>query len=601
MIAASDSAGKASARGAARAPDKDADNSPFAILLAETAQQPTQKQPAAAAANKTDASQPATAAVESPDTPDDQPNIAPQTASSASADKRDKKDDGINSLADGTDALQAPVPPTLIPVAIIAQVPQADPQVSDPAPPANSQPLDQAQGLVTSGPAAVIPPAPQANSQPPDQTPAPATSVPAAASPSVAPRANPRALHIALAAPGSVSSQAAPADDDISDTDSGASHAAAGPESGNGPVTQMPDAPPAAGNAGEAASPLPSMIAAAAPSRPDDSKLATDETNAAKPESDPPQPAANAASAADALAQTVLAAPSLTPAPGPAASNRPDDTAQAAQIAGIAAPATDKSGTGGAPSAGRQPKPADTARIPAAAPASLPATAASTTVTHGDVVKDSGPAKADSDAKPAHIADAQPQPDMPAPSPQLAPAPPVPHMAANIFGIAPPTATAAGNSMVTSTIQIAQADAGPTPDLDALAVSVAARVMSGAKQFEIRLDPPELGRVDVRLSIDASGKTQAHMTADQPQTLNLLQKDATNLTQALRDAGLDVSQGGLNFSLRGQDRQNDDSNNGGAQGRRTNLIATRAIQAVQSQGAISFNGAAADARVDIHV
>jgi flagellar hook-length control protein FliK len=127
------------------------------------------------------------------------------------------------------------------------------------------------------------------------------------------------------------------------------------------------------------------------------------------------------------------------------------------------------------------------------------------------------------------------------------------------------------------------------------------RAMSGAKQFEIRLDPPELGRVDVRLSIDASGKTQAHMTADQPQTLDLLQKDATNLTQALRDAGLDVSQGGLNFSLRGQDRQADSGNNGGPQGRRTNLIATRALQAVQSPGAISFNGAAKNARVDIHV
>jgi len=32
--------------------------------------------------------------------------------------------------------------------------------------------------------------------------------------------------------------------------------------------------------------------------------------------------------------------------------------------------------------------------------------------------------------------------------------------------------------------------------------------------------------VDVRLSIDATGKTEAHVTADQPETLNLLQKDS---------------------------------------------------------------------------
>ena len=63
------------------------------------------------------------------------------------------------------------------------------------------------------------------------------------------------------------------------------------------------------------------------------------------------------------------------------------------------------------------------------------------------------------------------------------------------------------------------------------------RSQSGAKQFDIRLDPPELGRVEVRLSIDATGKASAHLSADQPQTLDLLQKDAPALTRALRDAG----------------------------------------------------------------
>jgi flagellar hook-length control protein FliK len=156
-------------------------------------------------------------------------------------------------------------------------------------------------------------------------------------------------------------------------------------------------------------------------------------------------------------------------------------------------------------------------------------------------------------------------------------------------------------ALLNASVHITTADPVLTPNLNTLAVGIVARSLSGAKQFEIRLDPPELGRVDVRLSIDASGKTQAHMTADQPQTLDLLKKDAPTLTQALRDAGLDVSQGGLNFSLRGQDRQNDDGSNGAGQGRRINLTATRTINAAQSPTALSFNGAAADARVDIHV
>ena len=206
------------------------------------------------------------------------------------------------------------------------------------------------------------------------------------------------------------------------------------------------------------------------------------------------------------------------------------------------------------------------------------------------------------DGKPARVSpsDAMPQPDMPLPVAHAAtPAngPPQGLIAIDTAGTNLPDNAA--NAMVTASVHVAAT--GVAPDTDALAVTIAARSLSGAKQFEIRLDPPELGRVEVRLSIDASGKTQAHMTADQPQTLDLLRKDAPALTQALREAGLDVSQSGLNFSLRGQDRQADDRNNSAGQGRRTNLTATRAIQAAQGTAAISFNGAAADARVDIHV
>jgi len=147
-------------------------------------------------------------------------------------------------------------------------------------------------------------------------------------------------------------------------------------------------------------------------------------------------------------------------------------------------------------------------------------------------------------------------------------------------------------------LEVTNAVSDPVPDLNGFAVSIAARSLSGAKQFEIRLDPPELGRVDVRLSIDATGKAVAHMTADQPQALDLLRKDAPALTQALRDAGLDVSQNGLNFSLRGQDRQNGDS---GGHGRRSNLSARLAIQAVQAPAALAYAGSVSNARLDIHV
>ena len=134
--------------------------------------------------------------------------------------------------------------------------------------------------------------------------------------------------------------------------------------------------------------------------------------------------------------------------------------------------------------------------------------------------------------------------------------------------------------------------------MNSLAIEIAAKSLGGAKQFDIRLDPPELGRVDVRLSIDASGKASAHMTADQPQTLHLLQKDSDVLTRALRDAGLDVSSNGLNFSLKGQDRHSGDAlPRGPAPSLR--LAVTQSIDATQIRAA-SYSGLG-DARLDIHV
>ena len=152
----------------------------------------------------------------------------------------------------------------------------------------------------------------------------------------------------------------------------------------------------------------------------------------------------------------------------------------------------------------------------------------------------------------------------------------------------------------TANIHVGPQTPDVNPNVNSLAVEIAAKSQSGTKQFDIRLDPPELGRVEVRLSIDASGKAEAHMTADQPQTLHLLQKDSDTLTRALRDAGLDVSQDGLNFSLRGQDRHNGNGQNDPRGG-----TASRALQATKTIEAVPTNSIAysstGTARLDIHV
>jgi flagellar hook-length control protein FliK len=164
---------------------------------------------------------------------------------------------------------------------------------------------------------------------------------------------------------------------------------------------------------------------------------------------------------------------------------------------------------------------------------------------------------------------------------------------------APQTQQPTAAPVVTQNVQVT---AQPAPNIPALAVEIAAKSQSGAKQFDIRLDPPELGRVDVRLSIDAAGKASAHLTADQPQTLDLLQKDSTSLTRALRDAGLDVSQDGLNFSLR-QQANGQDGGNAGNNGPRgtTRAFSLTATTSIEATAASAATRAPADGRLDIRV
>ena len=88
--------------------------------------------------------------------------------------------------------------------------------------------------------------------------------------------------------------------------------------------------------------------------------------------------------------------------------------------------------------------------------------------------------------------------------------------------------------------------------LNGLAVQIAATAQSGRSRFEIRLDPAELGRIDVRLDVDRHGQVTSHLVVEKPETLAMLRQDAPQLQRALEDAGLKTGNNGLQFSLRDQ-------------------------------------------------
>jgi chemotaxis protein MotD len=88
-----------------------------------------------------------------------------------------------------------------------------------------------------------------------------------------------------------------------------------------------------------------------------------------------------------------------------------------------------------------------------------------------------------------------------------------------------------------------------------LAVEIVSRAMDGHRRFDIRLDPPELGRIDVRLDVDHGGKVTSRLMVERVETLDLLRRDAPQLERALQHAGLNT-EGGLEFSLRDQNFAN---------------------------------------------
>ncbi len=82
-----------------------------------------------------------------------------------------------------------------------------------------------------------------------------------------------------------------------------------------------------------------------------------------------------------------------------------------------------------------------------------------------------------------------------------------------------------------------------------LAAQITRRFDAGSRVFDIRLDPAELGRVDVRLELMPDQRVQAILSAERQETLAELQRSAKDLARALSEAGLDLDDDGLSFQL----------------------------------------------------
>lgn len=100
----------------------------------------------------------------------------------------------------------------------------------------------------------------------------------------------------------------------------------------------------------------------------------------------------------------------------------------------------------------------------------------------------------------------------------------------------------------------AQAHAAYVPAGTQVALQIVRSVPNGVDRFSVHLQPAELGSVDIQLSFESAGRVSALITAERPETLEMLQRDSRLLERSLGDSGLKLSSDGLSFGLK-QDQQ----------------------------------------------
>lgn len=99
-----------------------------------------------------------------------------------------------------------------------------------------------------------------------------------------------------------------------------------------------------------------------------------------------------------------------------------------------------------------------------------------------------------------------------------------------------------------------------------ITVAINKNIVKGLNNFSIRLHPAELGQVDIKLEFAADGKMHAAMIVENEKTLTLLQRDQAALEKALQDAGVNLSNKEMNFSLMKQNQENNTNKFAGGTG-----------------------------------
>jgi len=124
---------------------------------------------------------------------------------------------------------------------------------------------------------------------------------------------------------------------------------------------------------------------------------------------------------------------------------------------------------------------------------------------------------------------------------------------------------------------------------------------NGSSKFTMRLDPPELGRVQVRMNIENDGRTNLRVIADTVETASMLQRESSLLQRTLQEQGLKISARDLTIETgsAGQDNsfkngRNGNTSNGPGSHHARGQVANGAVMGEHN---VSLNHLFADDRV----
>lgn len=127
----------------------------------------------------------------------------------------------------------------------------------------------------------------------------------------------------------------------------------------------------------------------------------------------------------------------------------------------------------------------------------------------------------------------------------------------------PATNTMNAMSALTSTAAQAQSATTPHPATQMVAATIQKSAETGEnRSITLQLDPPDLGKVQVRMEFGKDKTLKTTVISEKPETMMMLQRDAHLLERSLQDTGLSMD-GGMNFELAGQDHPFNDGNGRG--------------------------------------